>query len=155
MALASLDPARPVVVEAESAVVGDLKVPGRLWAAMRAAPRVTIQAPLDARAGYLARAYADVTASRERLTAAIAKLRPFQPKEVIEGWLAEAEAGEFRALAAGLMQRHYDPRYEKHRERIDRAQERVVQAGGLAPDDLTELAQRVAEAVGAVAGRQG
>ena len=39
MALATLDPARPVVVEAESSKVGDIALPKQLWAAMAAAPR--------------------------------------------------------------------------------------------------------------------
>ena len=62
MALARLDPARPVVVEAESSKIGDCRLPPELWKAMVAAPRVAIAAPLAARAGYLARAYADLIA---------------------------------------------------------------------------------------------
>ena len=46
VALARLDPSRPVVVEAESSKVGDCRVPPQLWKAMIAAPRVAIAAPL-------------------------------------------------------------------------------------------------------------
>jgi len=50
MAISALDPARPVVVEAESSRIGDLMLPKQLWAAMCAAPRLCIAAPLAARA---------------------------------------------------------------------------------------------------------
>nr|MCU0909115.1 tRNA 2-selenouridine(34) synthase MnmH [Paracoccaceae bacterium] len=62
LALAALDPARPVVVEAESSRIGNLSVPPAVWASMRTAPRIEIAAPVAARADYLARAYADLTA---------------------------------------------------------------------------------------------
>ncbi len=45
LAMAGLDPARPVVVEAESSKVGDCRLPPELWKAMVAAPRVAIRAP--------------------------------------------------------------------------------------------------------------
>ncbi|MDC1501373.1 tRNA 2-selenouridine(34) synthase MnmH, partial [Octadecabacter sp.] len=60
-ALLKLDPTRPTLVEAESSKVGERVVPPTLWAAMKAAPRIEIDAPLDARAAYLADAYADVS----------------------------------------------------------------------------------------------
>ena len=41
------DPARPVVVEAESSKVGDCRIPPRLWRAMVEAPRIAIDAPRD------------------------------------------------------------------------------------------------------------
>ena len=45
-----LDPARPVVVEAESSKVGERMVPPVLWQAMPAAPRIALAAPLAERA---------------------------------------------------------------------------------------------------------
>jgi tRNA 2-selenouridine synthase len=146
VALAMLDPARPLVVEAESSRIGDLALPKQLWAAMAAAPRVRIEAPLAARAAYLTRAYADVVADRDRLAGVIDNLRPSHSREVIEAWQALAAAGDFTALAADLMARHYDPRYEKHRARFA-GREVVVAAGGLGPDDIAGIATRVAAAL--------
>jgi hypothetical protein len=60
LALSRLDPARPVVIEAESSKIGRLMVPPQLWSAICAAPRLRIEAPLPARAAYLTRAYADL-----------------------------------------------------------------------------------------------
>lgn len=132
--LAALDPSRPVVIEAESAKVGEINLPARLWAAMKTAPRVVIRAPLSARAVYLARAYADVSADPARLARAIEQLRPLQPAKRIEDWLALARAGAFEALASGLMEHHYDPRYARQRGT------RAPPAAGVTTDDLSPAA---------------
>jgi tRNA 2-selenouridine synthase len=44
------------------------------------------------------------------------------------------------------MERHYDPRYEKHRARMAHAQE-VIPAASLADADLPVLADQIAAAV--------
>lgn len=146
LAIARLDPARPVVVEAESSKVGDCRLPPRLWRAMMDAPRVAISASVTARAGYLVRAYHDMVADPVRLDAVVASLRPAHPAEVISEWRALAAAGDFAALAEGLMARHYDPRYEKHRARMGVPFHDIAVAG-LGEGDLPGVADRVAAAV--------
>lgn len=146
MAMSELDPTRPVVVEAESAKVGECRLPPGLWAAMRTAPRIALAAPLAERAAYLARAYADLTEDGARLSATIEKLRPFQPAERIEEWQALAATGAFLPLAEGLMQAHYDPRYGKHRSRAE-ATTISLAAPSLAAPDLPALADRIATTV--------
>lgn len=150
-ALAGLDPSRPVVVEAESSKIGERRLPPEIWKAMIAAPRVAIAAPRAARAEYLARAYGDLTADAGRLVATVDMLRPMHPAEVIAEWQALAGAGAFVALADSLMERHYDPRYGKHRARMA-VKVAEVQADDLAPDALPGIAARVAEAVRGLAG---
>ncbi len=154
VALAALDPARPVVVEAESSRIGTIEVPKSLWAAMRAAPRVRIAAPLAARAAYLARAYADLTEDAARLSAVIDRLRPLHAAEVVAGWQELAREGRFAALAEDLMARHYDPRYARHRARMDPAREAVVTAERLDPAAIAALAGDVAAAVDRLAAGQ-
>lgn len=146
MAIARLDPARPVVVEAESAKVGDCRLPPRLWRAMVTAPRVVIDAPRTARASYLVQAYADLVADQARLDAVLASLRPLHAAEVIAEWRAMAAGGQFIALADGLMARHYDPRYGKHRARSE-APVVDIATESLSPDALDDLIARVARAV--------
>jgi tRNA 2-selenouridine synthase len=148
--LARLDPTRPVVVEAESSKVGECRIPPELWKAMVAAPRVAIAAPRAARAAYLARAYADLTADASRLAATVDLLRPMHPRERIEDWQALAGAGDFTALADSLMERHYDPRYDKHRARMA-APMAEVSAGRLDDTDLPGLAAEIARVVRALA----
>ena len=146
MAMLALDPARVVVVEAESSKVGNCRVPAGLWKAMLAAPRVAIVAPLGARAAYLARAYGDLSGDPARLMGLIDLLRPVHAGEVIEGWQAMAAAGQFEALASALMDAHYDPRYAKHRARMAQAGVEVM-VDSLAETDLPEIAARVARAI--------
>ena len=112
-AMARLDPARPVLVEAESNRIGAIRLPPSLWQAMQAAPRIEIEAPVEARARWLTAAYADITADPAELAARIAALAPFQAKTTIAEWQALAEAGDFTVLAARLMAEHYDPRYAR------------------------------------------
>lgn len=151
MALARMDPARVVVVEAESSKVGDCRLPPDLWKAMVAAPRVAIAATRGARAEYLVRAYADMVADPVRLAAVIGLLRGAQAHDVVDAWLRLAAAGEFVALADSLMALHYDPRYDKHRARLAVPFVEVA-AAGLRDADLAGLADMVAAHVLAVAG---
>jgi tRNA 2-selenouridine synthase len=146
LALAGLDPSLPVVVEAESSKIGNCRLPPELWKAMVAAPRVAIAAPRATRAEYLARAYADLTCDADRLAATVDLLRPMHAAEVVEDWLQLAASGQFTALADSLMERHYDPRYGKHRARMA-VPVAEVGVSDLRPEALPGLAALVAEAV--------
>ncbi len=143
MALARLDPARPVVVEAESIKIGNLFLPPKLWAAMSAAPRIAITAPRATRAAYLTVAYADLIADPARLDHIIGLLRPLHPAMRIAEWHAMAAAGSYALLAEDLMAHHYDPRYAKHRDKIS-VPVTEMQAGSLAAHDLPTLAGGIA-----------
>jgi tRNA 2-selenouridine synthase len=146
MALAQLDPARPVVVEAESIKIGNLFLPPKLYGAMQVAPRIAIEVPLPARAAYLTRAYADLIADPVRLEAVINRLRPLHPAKRIADWQAMAGAGAFEALAADLMAQHYDPRYAKHRAKVS-VPVTTVGAKGLSAADMAEMAGAIAAKV--------
>ena len=146
MALAALDPTRPVVVEAESSKIGNCRLPPELWKAMSRAPRISLAASLTDRAQYLTRAYADMVEDPARLADVIDRLRPAHSAERIAEWQSLAVTGDFAGLAAGLMQHHYDPRYTKHRNRVDVALIEV-DAGPLTEAALPKAADRVAAAV--------
>ncbi|MDA8870157.1 tRNA 2-selenouridine(34) synthase MnmH [Rhizobiaceae bacterium] len=111
--LAAFDPDTITFVEAESSKVGQRAVPPSLWTAMHVAPRILISAPLSARSSFLCRAYVDLTEDADLLAGRIDKLRPYHSRERIEQWHGQARAGEWQALAAGLIVDHYDPRYSK------------------------------------------
>ena len=148
LAIAALDPAFPVVVEAESSKVGNCRLPPELWKAMCAAPRLAIAAPLVARAQYLTRAYSDMVDDPARLAGVIDRLRPAHAADIIDSWHAMARVGDYPALAQGLMQHHYDPRYEKHRARAGTVMQ-TLQTETLTPADLHDLADQIAAAVNA------
>ena len=150
LARAGLDPARPVVVEAESSKIGEINLPPGLWEAMKGAPRLVLHAPLEARAEYLARRYRDLTGDPGRLLGIIDLLAPQHPRERIDEWRAMAEAGAFVPLAAGLMQDHYDPRYGRQRERFDACRSREIALDRLEEAALAEALPRIVEAIEAL-----
>ncbi|CUK06106.1 tRNA 2-selenouridine synthase [Ruegeria denitrificans] len=112
-ALCGMDPARPVVVEAESSKIGSLILPPSLWTALRVAPRIQVSAPLAARTAYLVKAYDDILSDSERLRDRLSPLRFHRGHEVVDGWLALIDAGDKPALTRALMEQHYDPAYAK------------------------------------------
>jgi tRNA 2-selenouridine synthase len=147
MEVSALDRARPVVIEAESSKVGDLIVPPSVWKAMIGAERVEVAAPVAARAEYLARAYADLTADAGVLSATLEMLRPMQGAERVAAWQALAAAGRFAELAAELCVEHYDPRYARHRARWERAPVARVEVGRLDDAGIEALAEGVLSAL--------
>jgi tRNA 2-selenouridine synthase len=136
MALARLDPARPVFVEAESNKIGRLIIPPMLWQRMMAADHLRLEAPLAARAAYLCRAYDDLPADVEALCARLAHLRPYHGAEKVAQWQAMARGGDVVALAAALVAQHYDPRYIKAQARQGRAPLAAISLTGLEAADL-------------------
>ncbi|MEZ5685293.1 MAG: tRNA 2-selenouridine(34) synthase MnmH [Paracoccaceae bacterium] len=148
LAIAGLDPARPVLIEAESAKVGECRVPPAVWRAICAAPRLEIVAPLAERASYLTRAYADLLGDPERIVSILARLAPMHAAKRIAAWQAAARAGEFAALAEALMAEHYDPRYAKHRARMQVPVTEIT-TPSLAPEALPALAATVVQAMAA------
>ncbi len=130
-AFSRLDPARPVLVEAESSKIGNLLIPPAVWKAMKAAPRLRLEAPLAARAAYLARAYADIAADTEALERVLAGLTHHQGRERVEHWQALARARATEQLARELMELHYDPSYARQGARRETALLGVVRAASL------------------------
>ncbi|MGO4915796.1 tRNA 2-selenouridine(34) synthase MnmH [Pseudogemmobacter sp. W21_MBD1_M6] len=140
--IGQIDQSRPVVIEAESSKVGERIVPPALWTAMKGAPRLEIVAPLAARARYLVTAYADIIDDPARLTGVLGRLKGHQSARQIEDWQAMAAAQDMEALAASLMEIHYDPRYAKGRAGAENS--RQVSVDDLAGTTLDALADRLA-----------
>jgi tRNA 2-selenouridine synthase len=111
--LEACDPEQITFLEAESSKVGERLVPPSVWAAMAAAPRVHITAPLQARSTFLCDAYADLTEDAPAFCALLDRLRPYHPATRILQWQEWAQRGNWQNLAAGLIAEHYDPRYAK------------------------------------------
>lgn len=139
-----LDPSRPVLVEAESSKVGERVVPPGLWKAMQAAPRVTVEAPRAVRAGYLARAYADIVADPDRLDAILASLTRLQGHERVEQWQQMGREGRIEALAGDLMEHHYDPRYAKQAGRQQTPDAGTLRAERLDAAEIDDLGAELA-----------
>lgn len=111
--LLRLDPARPVLVEAESSKIGALNLPPALWEAMKAAPWIEVAAPLEARAAYLDAAYDDVLSDGACLRKKLSPLRRHRGHALVDAWDAMIDAGARRDLCRSLAADHYDPAYDK------------------------------------------
>ncbi len=118
-AFVGFDPARPVLVEAESSRIGDRQVPPSVWAAMVRAPRLRLAAPPQARARFLVKAYRDLSEDTDGLCAIIASLHRIHGGEQVSAWQEMARSGDLEPLALALIMHHYDPRYAKWRARHD------------------------------------
>ena len=117
MALADMDPTRPVFVEAESNKIGSRIIPPMLWQAMLKADHIRVQAPIQARARYLVDTYAPLLEEAEALDEKLAVLARFHGHEQADAWRQMARQGDFLSLAAELVQQHYDPSYRRSSRR--------------------------------------
>ena len=150
--IATLDPARPVVIEAESHKVGTRIVPPSLWALMKTAPVVRVTASVEARAEYLAHAYGDMTDKPDELRTSLDLLRPLRGHEVVDHWQEMVGSGNFTALAEELIRLHYDPGYERARDRQDMATPKTVPLPALDDAALRAALPGLIETIEAAAG---
>lgn len=148
----TLDPSKPVVIEAEGSRVGALGVPPAVLSAMKDAPRIEISAPIEARARYLTRAYADLAENVPDSIERLQKLVGIQGREKVALWCDMVRDGAHEDLARCLIEDHYDPRYRKVREAKAGPDRQVITANDLKDADITNLATQVAEIVKARAG---
>ncbi len=142
-ALCAFDPARPVLTEAESSKIGRLILPPSLWSALKAAPRISISAPIEARTAYLRRAYDDILSDARRLRALLDNLRPHRGHGIVDGWHARIEAGDKAGLTRALMQQHYDPSYDKSRRAVDAPELGQIRAPSLDDRGLDRVAAEI------------
>lgn len=141
--LRALDPARPIIVEAESCRVGDCEIPPRLWSLMLAAPPVVVRAAPQTRAHYLTRAYADIISHKPAVTESINRLSSFHSKKQIEEWRIMADTEQYATLAESLMRLHYDPLYDRSRKRREEKPLAEIELGRLDEAGIEEAAAEI------------
>jgi tRNA 2-selenouridine synthase len=145
-AIAALDPAQPVVVEAESSKIGNCRLPASLWKAMQAAPRIFVDAPPAARAQHLVAHYPDLTGDPLRAAALVQALKMVHSAELVAQWQAMVAGRRAVELAQALIESHYDPRYAKHRARQG-APALILPAQHLDDANLQRLANQIVQAL--------
>ncbi|NJC41440.1 tRNA 2-selenouridine synthase [Brevundimonas alba] len=148
-ALSRLDPARPVIVEAESSKIGARVVPPSLWAAMAAASVIEIEAPVDARVAFTLRAYAGIAADPQALDVALTRLPRHHAKTTVAEWRALAAAGDLEPLVRQLIEAHYDPAYRRTGAARDRPLLRRLSLPDLTPAALDAAAADIVSALDA------
>ncbi len=145
-AIEALDLTRPVVVEAESSRIGRVTLPPVLWAAMKGAPRVQLNAPLSARVAYVVDQYGTIASDSEALETALRRLPRHHSRALIETWRNLAREGRPDDLVRGLMTEHYDPAYRRSRDEASRCLGEV-EVTNMTSSDLDAAAQAVATLV--------
>ncbi len=115
-ALRGFDLRRPVFVEAESRMIGVLRVPEALLGRMRTAPCIAIEAALQARIELLLEDYAHFLSDPDLLGQRLALLTELHGHKIIAHWNVLAGAGLWSELVQELLERHYDPAYRRSSE---------------------------------------
>jgi tRNA 2-selenouridine synthase len=148
--LDGMDRKRPVLVEAESSKVGDRTLPPALWRAMMSAPRIELSAPLAARAAYLVRTYPEIIADRPLLESVLSKLAVYPGRKRLAAWSELADAGQFHELVSEVVERHYDPSYERSSRRDQRERLAMIEMASVEEADQEMAARQVAKVVTAL-----
>ncbi len=142
-AFARLDPTRPVLVEAESARIGALRLPPALWGGMKASDRIVLTSPRAARARHLAAGYGGLLDDPLALRRTLDRLRELVGGAQVSDWAAMIDAGAAEDLAASLIEGHYDPAYTRARRAEEGAEIAQIALADMTPTDLDTAAQAV------------
>lgn len=146
-ALSAFDPDRPILVEAESNKIGLRVLPPVLWDAMQDAPRIEIKAPVTARADHLLQTYPELVENIERLETSLDHLTEFVGHEQTDNWKSLARSGDYHKLAVELMERHYDPAYDRSRQRHKPGHITTLTTRTLDESGLDRLCEEVVQAL--------
>ncbi|GGY28232.1 tRNA 2-selenouridine(34) synthase MnmH [Paludibacterium paludis] len=111
--LARFDPDRPVFVEAESRMIGNLRLPETLLARLHESPCLQLRADTGKRIDFLCRDYAHLFDTPEAFKEKLGYLAPLHGRKTIETWQAMVDARSMPELFRELVERHYDPAYRK------------------------------------------
>jgi tRNA 2-selenouridine synthase len=145
-ALSRFDPSQPVFVESESRRIGQLHLPEALIDRMRTDGRcVIVQMPDSARVQLLLEEYGFYARQVERFCEHLGALTELRGKAQVAQWQAQARAGEWAALFADLMARHYDPLYLRSSEQhfAGYAEATTLDVADGSPESLAAAARRL------------
>lgn len=109
--LRNFDPARPVLVEAESNRIGRITLPSALLGAMHPSPCVLLDTARAARIALLLEEYRHFCDAPDTLVARLQPLRVFHGAKRLQHWEALIRNGAFETLVDELLTLHYDPGY--------------------------------------------
>ena len=112
-AIESLDPARPVFVEAESRRIGMVGLPDTLLHAMHAGRCVRVRATLPQRVEFLLQDYAHLFETPEAFGATLERLIGLHSRQTVRDWQTLIAAGQRAELFQALVETHYDPAYRR------------------------------------------
>jgi tRNA 2-selenouridine synthase len=109
--LRRLDASRPVYAESESPRVGAVRVPEAVVQRLRASACLRLEAPMALRVALLRREYNHYLDQPHLLEPRLRVLAVQHGHGRVRAWLDLAAHGQWDALVADLLERHYDPAY--------------------------------------------
>ena len=141
--LESFNPALPVYVESESRKIGKLRVPDALIQAMWASPCLHLESPVAVRVALLREDYAHFLHDPVLLHRQLERLSGVYSNKLLAHWHALCEAQAWDEFIAELLERHYDPAYDKSIRRnysnYDHAH--ILRLSRLCEQDLGQLSK--------------
>ena len=111
--LRGFDPARPVWVEAESKMIGRVRLPDALLKGLHEGATVRVEAAMDQRVRLWREDFGHFERDPKALIERLAHLKPLVGGEEFGAWEQLADAGDVPALFERLMRSHYDPAYQR------------------------------------------
>ena len=111
--LESFDPAVPVFVESESKKIGLVRVPDALIEALWNSSCLRLESPVALRVALLREEYAHFLHDPALLRQQLDRLQGMYSNELLAHWHALCDAQAWDEFIAELLERHYDPAYNK------------------------------------------
>ncbi len=111
--LETFDPALPVYVESESKKIGTLRVSDTLIHAMWSSPCIRLESPVAVRVALLREDYAHFLRAPDLLAANLNRLQGMYANELLAHWHSLCKAQAWDEFITELLERHYDPAYNK------------------------------------------
>jgi tRNA 2-selenouridine synthase len=110
-------PDRVIWVENESAKVGKIAVPNRVWKKMAASPRIHITTSLEDRVRFTMGDYSYFSdgGRNEQLIELLGRLEKFAGKKKVKEWVELVRENKFYELTKELIVEYYDKNYQKPR----------------------------------------
>jgi len=138
-----LDPARPVLIEAESNKVGACHIPTALWRIMRTAPSIQVTAPLAARVAFLLEDYRHVVAEPSRIDPLLGWVVERIGHAAVKRWREAIEAGDWSSFVTQVLEDHYDPAYDRSAASRDHQDMEVLHTDTLNAPAVAALAEKL------------
>ena len=135
----AIDPGKPVWIEGESQVIGDVVLPQAFWGQMSQAPMIYVDADREDRIGFLIDHYGDLP--QNELTAATQRLKKRLGGVRLKAALEAIDRSDWRTLCRILLE-YYDKSYEKALRK--RPQDRVLRLNLSTPGESAAVTKLVA-----------
>ncbi|MDP3537883.1 MAG: tRNA 2-selenouridine(34) synthase MnmH [Azonexus sp.] len=145
--LLTLDPARPLYVEAESRKIGNLHVPDALIECIRNGECLNVDATTEARVEFLLKDYDYFLTLPEFLINRLEALHSLQSRETLSRWQQMIRDAQWPTLVRELLELHYDPLYQRSQNRNFTGMQQLQNftTDDLSPAGINQLANTIAQ----------